>query len=434
MVLWLQIWTWSVTVGNCNVVLLAVARTSAKASALLAVAGGRIASTFPGGDMKLHTFDEWSPLREIVLGSASGYRQQARDLSFDLFFYDNLVHDNPKTHPIYYPRLSTHGQPTPGSLTSKTLDIKQRYVDELHEDVEGIAGTLESLGVRVHRPMNLREGAAHFATPAWSATALPPLNVRDNTLILGDEIIETPPMMRSRYFETQFLKPVFMEYFKHGARWTVMPRPWMTDRSFDLARAEQIVTMETVPTINDSPYDVGIEMLFDAAQCLRFGRDILVNIATANHLLACEWLERHLEGRYTIHRIDRLTDSHIDSMVLPLRPGTLLIRSRRFLEYLPKALQKWDVIEAPEPKAQNFPQYDDDDVILTSPFIDLNVLSIDERTIMVNDSCPELSRALEQHGFEVVPVRHRHRRLFGGGLHCFTLDTVRDGKLENYFS
>jgi glycine amidinotransferase len=92
------------------------------------------------------------------------------------------------------------------------------------------------------------------------------------------------------------------------------------------------------------------------------------------------------------------------------------------------------VIEAPEPNAQNFPQYDEDDVILTSPFIDLNVLSIDERTVMINDSCPELGRVLEQHGFDVVPVRHRHRRLFGGGLHCFTLDTVRDGGLEDYFS
>lgn len=383
--------------------------------------------------MKLHSFDEWSPLREVVLGSASGYREQARDLSFDLFFYDNLVHDNPKAHRGYYPRLAAGGEPEPAEKTA-TLAIKQRYVDELHEDVEGMAEALESLGVRVRRPMDIHEGATQYTTLAWSAAALPPLNVRDNTLILGDEIIETPPMMRSRYFETQFLKPLFMDYFDHGARWTVMPRPWMTDRSFDLSYAEHAGGMEIVHTINDNPYDVGIEMLFDAAQCLRFGRDLLVNIATENHRLACDWLERHLEGRYTIHRMHRLTDSHIDSAVLPLRPGTLLIRSRKFLDYLPAALQKWDVIEAPEPNAQNFPQYDEDDVILTSPFIDLNVLSIDERTVMINDSCPELGRVLEQHGFDVVPVRHRHRRLFGGGLHCFTLDTVRDGGLEDYFS
>lgn len=41
-------------------------------------------------------------------------------------------------------------------------------------------------------------------------------------------------------------------------------------------------------------------------------------------------------------------------------------------------------------------------------------------------------RTLEKHRFTVVPVRHRHRRLFGGGFHCFTLDTVRAAGPEDY--
>jgi glycine amidinotransferase len=53
---------------------------------------------------------------------------------------------------------------------------------------------------------------------------------------------------------------------------------------------------------------------------------------------------------------------------------------------------------------------------------------------MVNAACPDMIRALERHRFNVVPVRHRHRRLFGGGFHCFTLDTVRDGRAEDYLS
>ncbi|GAA1932332.1 hypothetical protein GCM10009837_67600 [Streptomyces durmitorensis] len=36
--------------------------------------------------------------------------------------------------------------------------------------------------------------------------------------------------------------------------------------------------------------------------------------------------------------------------------------------------------------------------------------------------------------FDVVPVRHRHRRLFGGRFHCFTLDTRRTGGFEDYVS
>lgn len=384
--------------------------------------------------MRLHSFDEWSPLREVVLGSAAGYRSQTRDLSFELFYFDNLVQDNPRSHRGYYPTLADNRNAAERVQSPPNIRVKQRYVEELNEDVENMAATFESLGVDVLRPMRSSDSCDTFSTLAWSATALPPLNVRDNTLIAGTEIVETPPMMRSRYFETQLLKPLFQRYFEEGARWTVMPRPWMTDASFDLTRATEVGGMELVSSVSASPYDVGIEMLFDAAQCLRFGKDIIVNVANQNHMLGYRWLERHFEGVFRLHLLDRLTDSHIDSALMPLRPGLMLIRTKNFLKYLPPSLQKWTCIEAPVPHSRNFPQYDNDDVILTSPYIDLNVLSIDEDTVMVNDASPELMRQLESYGFTVVPVRHRHRRLFGGGLHCFTLDTVRDGQPEDYLS
>jgi glycine amidinotransferase len=129
-----------------------------------------------------------------------------------------------------------------------------------------------------------------------------------------------------------------------------------------------------------------------------------------------------------------LTDNHIDSIILPLRPGKLLLRHPRFLDKLPEFLQKWDIIYPPEPTENIFPQYEDDELILTTQYIDLNILSVDEEKVIVNSLFPELMTTLEKHGFTPIPVRHRHRRLFGGGFHCFTLDTVREGKLEDYFS
>lgn len=384
--------------------------------------------------MKLNSFDEWSPLREVIVGSALNYTSHERELSFDLFFHDNIINDNVIRTEWYYPRLSVPGGAEPGSPASHRSRIKQRYVDELNEDVDGIVKALESLSVTVHRPLTLDSTTTEVRTPAWSAAVVPPLNVRDNTLILGDEIIETPPMIRSRYFETQFLTPVFAEYFRQGARWTVMPRPLMTDASFDPSYASSSAGGPTEPVADreSSPYDVGFEMMFDGAQCLRLGRDVVINISTANHAMACDWLERHLEGRFRIHRVHRLSDSHIDSMVLALRPGTLLVRSEAVAEYLPDSLRSWDRIAAPAPTANAFPQYDDDDLVLTSPYIDLNVLSVSPDTVLVNEACPELMRTLERNRFTVVPVRHRHRRLFGGGFHCFTLDTVRDGGPEDY--
>ena len=384
--------------------------------------------------MRLHSCDEWSTLREVIVGSAENYVSHDRELSFDLFFHDNIVNDNTRRTEWYYPRLSARAG---AAAADRRIPVKQRYVEELTEDLDGIVKVLESLSVTVHRPLPVDSATTEVGTPAWTASVVPPLNVRDNTLVVGDEIIETPPMIRSRYFETQLLKPIFQEYFRHGARWTVMPRPFMTDASFDLSYARSGGMGGPTEPIEDprpSPYDVGFELMFDAAQCLRLGRDIVVNVSTANHALAVDWLERHLEGRFRVHRVHRLSDSHIDSMVLALRPGTLLVRSAAVAELLPEPLRRWDLIEAPAPDAGGFPGYEDDDLVLTSPYIDLNVLSVDPETVLVNEACPELARTLERHGFTAVPVRHRHRRLFGGGFHCFTLDTVRDGAVEDYLS
>ncbi|RSS82229.1 glycine amidinotransferase [Streptomyces sp. WAC06614] len=385
--------------------------------------------------MLLNSYDEWSPLREVIVGSAESYVSHERELSFELFFHDNIAGDNDAARlEWYYPRLRSRNG-TPPSAGGTRVPVKRRYVDELNEDLQGLAETLASLGVTVHRPTDVAPETAEVRTPAWSASVVPPLNLRDNTLIAGDEIIETAPMIRSRYFETQLLKPVFQEYFRRGARWSVMPRPLMTDASFDLSYARSSTAggpMEPIEDPRPSRYDVGHEMLFDAAQCLRLGRDIVANIATRNHALGVDWLERHLEGRFRVHRVHRLSDSHIDSMVLALRPGTLLCRSEAVLDLLPEPLRTWDVIVPPAPQAYHFPRYEDDDLILTSRYIDLNVLSVDPETVLVNEACPELVRELERRGFTVVPVRHRHRRLFGGGFHCFTLDTVRDGGPEDY--
>ncbi|GEB53934.1 glycine amidinotransferase [Streptomyces cacaoi] len=382
--------------------------------------------------MRLKSYDDFTPLKEVVLGSADGYLDRVRDMSFDMFISDNLSGARG-----YYPSLSTwrDSEERRERNSPHRLAMKERFLHELVEDVEGLAAQLTALGVTVHRPRQPGPGLTRVATPAFEATVTPPLNVRDNTLVLGDEIIETPPMLRDRYFETQFLKPVFLDYFRQGARWTTMPRPMMTDRSFDPANVANAAPNIEVPLDpQDSPYDVGPEPMIDGANCLRLGRDLIVNVSNANHELALAWLERHLEGRFRVHRMDRLTQSHIDSVVVPLRPGTLLLRDADVVDYLPQALRGWDTIVPPPPGIDDYPQYENGDPIPASPYIDLNVLSVDERTVLVNDACKTLIATLEQHGFDAVPVRHRHRRIFGGGFHCFTLDTVRTGGAEDYLS
>ncbi|WP_274563545.1 glycine amidinotransferase [Streptomyces spiramyceticus] len=357
----------------------------------------------------VNSYDEWSPLREVIVGSAQGYEAHELDLSFRLFFnvFDEFTDRARKP-------------------------FKRHHVEELSEDIEGLVSVLEELSVTVHRPIALGE-AAKFRTPYWSSDGTPALNVRDQAIVLGDEILETSPQVRARHFENDLLKPVFYQYFKAGAKWTVMPRPVMTDRSFDPVQAKRRQPT-LVPNPEPSAFDVGVEMMFDAAQCLRFGRDVIVNVSNENHALAVTWLQRHLADRFRFHVLNQADNNHIDTLVLPLRPGTLLLRHPGVVDLLPEPLRRWDKIYAPEPSPEDFPDYDDDDLTLTSLYIDVNVLSVDENTVIANSQAPALIKVLEAHGFTVVPVRHRHRRLFSGGFHCFTLDTVRaDSRPDDYF-
>lgn len=385
--------------------------------------------------MRLNSFDEWSPLREVIVGSGIGYTAHEREHSFDMFLHENISGDNDASRkPWLYPPFS----PPPGAPQRSRIAIAQRHVDELNEDIAGLVQVLQSLHVTVHRPLDIAAQAPQVSTPAWSATMLPALNVRDNLVVLGDEAVETPPMMRSRYFENQLLKPILLDYFRQGARWSVMPRPLLTDGSFDYSYIDDAASIEEpmVATTrpDTSPYHVGFEMMMDAAQIIRIGMDVLVNVSTAHHQLAYDWLARHFAGRLRLHRLYRLSDDHIDSTVLPLRPGLLLARSPQIVDRLPAALQRWDRIYYPEPAADAFPDYDDTALILSSKYIDMNVLSVDPHTVLVNSAHHEMLRLLESKGLTAIPVRHRHRRLFGGGFHCFTVDTVRDGGPEDYLS
>src|ERR1700735_1786612 len=272
--------------------------------------------------VKLNSYDDWAPLREVILGTAVNYVAHQRDLSFDLFFFEQLLGKFHDASPDDRYRAGVTTANLRGYVAGRKArwPIKRRYVEELQEDIEQIADVLKALGLTVHRPMPL-DRPTEASTLDWSAQVIPPLNVRDNSLILGDEIIETAPQVRSRVLENQFLAPVFADYFRQGARWTVMPRPVMADASFDRSYARDVGGSTLFSEAREpSAYDAGHEMMIDGAQCLRLGRDLVVNIANANHALACDWLERHLDGRFRVRRGYRLWDQPIETPVLPPPP------------------------------------------------------------------------------------------------------------------
>ena len=64
---------------------------------------------------------------------------------------------------------------------------------------------------------------------------------------------------------------------------------------------------------------------------------------------------------------------------------------------------------------------------------EVNMLSVDENTIISLNYQEECHKKLREHGIEPIYCRFRHRNFWDAGLHCLTVDTVREGGMQNYF-
>jgi len=59
-----------------------------------------------------------------------------------------------------------------------------------------IVQTLKKHNVTIHRPLSPGK-MLDFKIPSWDSSCIPSLNVRDQVIIIGNEIIETPPQIRT---------------------------------------------------------------------------------------------------------------------------------------------------------------------------------------------------------------------------------------------
>jgi N-dimethylarginine dimethylaminohydrolase len=69
-----------------------------------------------------------------------------------------------------------------------------------------------------------------------------------------------------------------------------------------------------------------------------------------------------------------------------------------------------------------------------SPYIGMNILSVDPSTIICDSVQTPLIRELEKHHITCIPIQFRHAMALAGGIHCVTLDLRRQGVLEDYCS
>ena len=64
---------------------------------------------------------------------------------------------------------------------------------------------------------------------------------------------------------------------------------------------------------------------------------------------------------------------------------------------------------------------------------DVNMLSIDQNTVLCNNYNKEVFEHFKKHKVEPIIFNFRHRYFWDGGIHCITQDLYREGTQEDYF-
>ena len=177
------------------------------------------------------------------------------------------------------------------------------------------------------------------------------------------------------------------------------------------------------------------EPIFDAADIMRCGKDLFVQLSMTCNQAGIEWLERELSPfGFRIHTVRfpyDLAPSHLDCTFVPLRPGLVLTNPERpILDEDAEIFRRngWRFIEAPQPNNPIRPWASQ-----SSKWLSMNVLSLSPTCVVAEEQEVDLHHLLESEGFEVVKVPFRAVYEFGGGLHCATWDIRRDDSFENFF-
>lgn len=329
--------------------------------------------------IKLKSNNGWDPLKSIVVGDASGARIPPLSRSMRNFMFANL-----EFHQIR-------------ELCAPWV-YSTKVIDESQEDLEILADTLTKESITVYRPEKKNYGWMNYCP-------------RDIFLVLDNIILETPNVMSIREYESLAYRHILN---KIDGRWLKAPVPQYLEESFDFSDL-------SVPTLMNA------EIMFDAPNVVRMGKTLLYQISNSGNLKGLKWLQQSFP-EYRIHPASQYSGAHFDSTVIPLRPGLVLLNGLRCTENnYPLIFKNWDKIFFTD-----IVSTDTDNNGISSNSIGLNLLSLNEDTVIVDKNQKPLIKILKQHGINSIPLELRHARTLGGGFHCVTLDLHREGKLEQY--
>lgn len=347
-------------------------------------------------------------LKEVVVGRELALAKRMSDITFRQFYREAL------DEKIYESPFDSY------QVSMELIDLRNQQLDNL-------ADTLTNLGITVHRP-DVLDKIIPFTTPSFKSEMSSASNVRDVTWVYGNKLIETPTFVRNRYYENSLLYDVYNKAYDkgRGGQWIKAPLTELTENTIDLGHWGDSRDYNNIPD--------NYVMAIDGAQFLRIGRDVIVNINSYNQWLGYEWIKSFFPD--TDFHVLHVADNHIDGCLICLRPGVFLVNPLypNIRDMLPAKFRTWKYLY-PKDLSANIDvtgMTDIDIRLASSRGMDVNVLSVDENTVIISDRAHGVKDILEKNGFNVIEVKLENGEIFAGGIHCSTLDLVRNDEYIYY--
>jgi glycine amidinotransferase len=331
--------------------------------------------------------NEWSPLRAVILGRAEN-----------------------SCFPSEPNRMIEATMPLEHQHEFKAnRGFPEEILKHANQELEHFSSILLEAGVKVYRPTSID----WFKTGGYTS-AMP----RDGLLTVGNHIIEACFAWACRRSEISLsYEGILSELAKDPSVKVIRaPQPPTPDTLYDgITTADKWAINNTRPA-------------FDAADFMRFGNTLIGQLSNVTNMKGVEHLRASVPAGYSVEilNVDDPHAMHIDATLLPLRPGLLVYNPERVSEEALRqhaVLRDWNLQAypyAPSPRAYP-PRY------MCSGWLLMNVLSLDEKTVVVEEGDRQFAEFVRGFGITVIMCPFKNVNSIGGSFHCATVDLVRDG-------